>query len=162
MEYYKTLKILLISVILICCRQKSGRESEMKFYESSKTFDMYRLPLIRPIELLSADEGNSWICRYNFKSLSGRSEIDNIEKVGIFKGFIALYCPLTFNGNSMSETWVLIDVLGNSDVIFNEQIKFESYLKKNDLNQMKLISVDSAYKNFAEKSILLKDQIKAS
>ncbi|HYV92887.1 MAG TPA: hypothetical protein VE978_13910 [Chitinophagales bacterium] len=125
-----------------------GNKKNEGFYDYSKEFDSYRIPLIEPIEIYSSDKV-TWIGKLPYNQINGMEEIGGeIEKVGINKSIIVIYTPSTYIFDSMNQAWFVIDVNKKTEKAFIEESEYLKYLRQEGTDQINLYEVNEVYRMF--------------
>ena len=126
MTLSKTSYLLLIALLFLGCKTNSTKHD---FYSYSKSFDLWRLPLIEPIELISATNSRDWflvITNPNFQNpdffSNGGFQLSDIESVGLQDSVIVIH--------SSSLYWPKLSGSYNTTVIINTKTN-EKYIYSN-------------------------------
>lgn len=114
---------------------------ESNFYEYSQKFDLYRLPLVKPYELISANKGFNWF----FKNNNFEIEVDS---VGISDSFIVIYSSSVYKPElgGRFEQWLVINHKTN-EISVNTFEEFKEFKNNNNLT---MYDVNEVYKVFNE------------
>lgn len=124
----------LFFLIIISCTSINKKEipkeknnieesSQDEFYLNTHNGDLIRLPLIKPYELISADNGVTWFLKFQFpEKIKNKTELDNVNLIGIHDSIIVAYSKLTYLPGEMTEAWFVIDV-SNNDEFFLRKTK---------------------------------------
>lgn len=157
MEIKKIISIIIIIVLLTtsCNETRNANNStDMEFYNFSKTSDLYRLPLVKPHELISADRGFLWFYKGN--------NIDiEVDSIGISDLFIVIYSSSVYKPklSGRFEQWLVINHTTNEAKTINTLSEYESFKKNNNIT-VKLYSVNEVFDVF-NKSLQLPSEWKS-
>lgn len=126
-----------------CGNLKPGNNNkESNFYNYSKKADLYRLPLIEPHELTSADRGYTWFYKHGNVDLVA-------DSIGISNSFIVIYSASEYipEKSGMFQQWYIINHIADSKTIVNSLAEYESFKKKHDL-KVDLYPVNDVFDEF--------------
>jgi hypothetical protein len=144
----KIILLFIISVVFYSCNFNSKNEKK-GFYDYSKEYDLYRVPLIEPLEIISADRGFSWTFKLPYRQIENKDEIGgDVKKIGIDKSIIVLFTPSTYIFNSMNNAWIVVDVENKTEKAFINESEYNKYLIEKGISQIKLYEVSEVFKVF--------------
>jgi hypothetical protein len=147
---FKKIILAAFSVMLLSSCGNSNNKQEMKFYKQSKAADLYRIPLIQPYELISADRGASW----HYKTAN--DQIGNVDAVGINNTIVVIHSPSVYRpdlGGNV-EQWHIINASDGTEMDLTTESDYEAYKKKLNLYQIKLYNVNDLFREFDNKGTL--------
>lgn len=135
----KIISVTLTILIIVSCRDTNKK---MDFYEYFKTADLYRLPLVKPHELISANKGFNWF----YKSNNFDVEVDS---VGISESFIVIYSSSVYKPElgGRFEQWLIINHKTNETNIVNVSDEFKDFKNNNNFT---MYAINEVYNVFNE------------
>lgn len=153
MEYNNKLIFYLIVLLLSTpsCKLivKNNNNDEDNFYKHSKYSDIYRIPLKKPYELYSADNGNIWFLDFKFGVNINIQKIDGVDSIGLNGDFVFAYCKNTYVPNKgMMPIWFVADIKNKKDTIFLNETEFNNYIIKCNIKNNSMYSPQDIYNNF--------------
>lgn len=162
MDNCKVAFLLAILVSAGSCQQKKQNMSD-DFYIKSKKGDLSRIPLRKPVELISADEGFTWFIKPLYGEIDPQNlEIGNIDKIGMSDSVIVAYARRIYFNSGMTQMWIIINLKERHEKAITEEAQYADYLRKNNLNSIELLNVNEVFKLFDRKKelpfILTNDQ----
>lgn len=141
--------VIILLGILTACNSENTKKQE-SFYDNSKKWDLNRIPLIEPYQLLSADNGYSWVFKRNDKE-------DVINKVGISDSTIILFSNRTALPGMMSKAWFVIKLNPYNEKVFTNEIDYKTYLTEIGVSRADLHDVGLIFQEFNEQNKLPKE-----
>lgn len=143
-----------------CGSPSENQEQSSDFYSDSQVGDLFRIPLLDPIELQSADEAY-WFLKPAFNGINETNEaVDNIDKVGVVDSIVICFSERTYRDSEMGAAWYVIDVENKSEKCLITENDYVLFLEENAIENVELTDVHKAYTQFATDKILLKDKSK--
>lgn len=146
-KIFTTLIILL--VIITACNSDTKIKS-IGFYDYTKKWDLNRIPLIEPYQLLSADNGHSWVFKRNDKE-------DVINYAGISDSTIVLFSKRTALPGMMSKAWFVIKLNPYNEKLFTNEMDYKKQLENFGLSSVKLYDVKLIFQEFSQLNKLPKE-----
>lgn len=140
------------------CNSSSNKQDESSdFYSSSENGDLFRIPLLDPIELKSADEAN-WFLKPMFNGINETNEeVGDINEVAVAGSIIICYSERTYRDSEMGPAWYIIDVENKSEKCLTNLNDYLFFLQENSTQNIKLKDVNEVYSEFVDSKTLLKD-----
>lgn len=125
------------------------------FYSELYKNNHTRIPLIKPYELISSDEGFTWslISPFN-KDRDKKFIIGNIQKVAIHDSLIIVYSDMTSLPNQMSEAWGCIDITNCEESVFTFHKEFENFLKTKNISAIEYTTIKTLFEDYKKGKIL--------
>jgi len=145
--------LILISSLLFSCNL-NNKKKEQGFYDYSRSGDLYRIPLIEPYEITSADKGFTWIMEFKGNSPPSKLGTGNIDSIGLTRSYCILYNRRADLPNGMSKAWFVIDANKNEEKVFTSDDEYQIFLKSRNLNSLKLYDIKAVFIDFDKKGIL--------
>jgi len=147
MEHYKAIIFSLFCFLFFSCDWKSNNVEE-NFYSYSRKGDLYRIPIIKPYEINSADNGFTWIMDFkgnNPPSLLGTGAIDSI---GVKESYFVLFNKRADLRTGMTKAWFLVDALAKDEKVFTTEEEYKNYLETKKLGHIKMYKITDVFKEF--------------
>ena len=149
----KPIVFILIALMLACCNkaknatkaveEKATEYLRLGFYSDPGAWDYYRMPLIKPWQVDAVDDTTIWYLGKKDES----SITSNVVQVGVTDSIIYFSCK----GNSYGS----IDTRCDSVYMASDEVSFHNTLKRLGVEHPKMLRIDSAYNQFANKKITL-------
>ena len=118
------------------------------FYNDSHRGDLSRIPLIDPMELISADD-HEWLFKLPYGKLKdGTETIARIDKIGVLDSIIVIHSESMYYDSQMTELWIVIDVTKKEKTIALNLEDFESALKEAKVESIVLKQVKEVFEQF--------------
>jgi hypothetical protein len=138
-------KIIIRFVIMIClpigCNQSGNNQKKDGFYDYSQTLDLYRIPLIEPYQIISADRGYSWMFE--------RAGLSNVvNQVGIEDSVIVLYSSRTALNDGMSQAWFVLKAGTKEEKLFKTEEDYNKYLRLIGIDSIRIYEVNQVFAEF--------------
>jgi hypothetical protein len=103
----KYIVIPLLSILFVSCNAPTKEEREREFYTDKGSFDMGRIPLIKPFEVVTTEHSN-WILQAT-DDTTGYFTVDGVKEVRVVNQFILVHSlNTTLNGARAKEGWFVI------------------------------------------------------
>lgn len=149
-----TLIGIIISIVVFGCQPKKTRNNN--FYNYSKDWDLDRIPLIQPYELISADKGYLWVLRNKELDYKKKKYYDaGVEKVGVYFNYIILYTSSTYFDYKMTELWIVINTHNDTTVYYTEEDKYITGIRKMEIKiPLTLYTTSEIFNKFKDSFIL--------
>ena len=125
-------------IISTSCNE-AGKKKE-GFYEFSQTWDLYRVPLIDPFQVISADQGNTW-------TLKRFDKEDVVSKVGINGSVMVVFSRRTALPGKMTQAWFVLRP-DTKEEVFTSETEYKSYLTSIGLGSVKLYDINQVFSDF--------------
>jgi hypothetical protein len=127
-KYVKLLLCICYSFIMLNCNSDAKKKD---FYTYSRVSDLCRIPLIEPLEIISAAKGikGSWTYQMRYNSLPHKYTIDNIDSVGVKSNIIVIFSGYTYINNRMAPCWFVINMEDQNEASFMTFRECDSALK---------------------------------
>lgn len=122
MNFSKIAFALVLLALLVGCR--FSPQSSGSFYTHSKRGDLYRIPLIEPFELISADQ-HYWFIEISDSS-SGQIEQLEVEAFFVDPPYVVTHTKSSDFSGRMSPVWVIIEEGEDTEIHFDEKSFSES------------------------------------
>ena len=129
-----------------------AEKSNDSFYTSSKEGDLYRIPLIKPIQVISSVGIDSdWLLRLPYQSIDRLRQI-KVDSLTVVDSVIIIDAGLVSLPGETTQAWFIIDNKNRTEKIYTTK---EAYIK--DLvsigtkEDTKLYEVNGVYRKFKEK-----------
>lgn len=97
------------------------------FYDTRKINDLYRVPLLEPIELISADEDSWFLAVNSFKKGVKRM---HVEAVGITDSILVGYVSSVYLDSKMTKAWYVIDYPEKKIEYFTDSHAYQQEIAK--------------------------------
>jgi hypothetical protein len=134
-----------ILFLSISCASNNNKDT---FYKSSRHSYIYRLPLIKPYEITSRDNGATWILAFQ-KIQNPCNGVQFLARVGIHDSTIVLYSPNDFSfSGEHPPVWAVIDVLNGVENVFTEEKDYKFYLREKKLGAIDLYDIQKVFELF--------------
>lgn len=146
----KTLIILLFSLVISSCESNTKKMKD-EFYTTHTSGDLIRIPLIKPLELVSPDEGDSWFFKPKFGQIDKNNlEIDNVSKFGIVDSVIIVYSERIYINSQMGEVWFVTDLKNKTEIAFTSNKEYIKHLNSININLNRLHNCNETFMKFRE------------
>ena len=123
--------MLLIFLVLGC---KAKRETG--FYNYSKRGDLFRVPLIKPYEIISAD-GTEWTYEVDSKN---QLPISSIVEIGVKSNFFVIHSSNYYFNSHSGETWLIMDTRTGSKYFETSDGSYDIQVRSLGIESIKLNS----------------------
>jgi hypothetical protein len=129
------------------------KKSKKGFYEYSRRSDLCRIPLIEPLELISAARGveGTWTYNLIYGGIRNTHNIGFSEKVGIYDSMIIIYSSNAYVYDQMTPAWFVIDRRKKVEKAFIDTAAYARFLKINKMPTVQLHNIATLFWEF-EKS----------
>jgi hypothetical protein len=151
----------IVLLVLLSCNQNKKRENNSmddidsnkdKFYTVSHYQDLIRLPLIKPYEIYSADNGFTWFLKFRFpEKIRKKDELGGVDSIGVHDNLIVAYSKLTYLPGEMTPAWFIVDVPNKDEKVFTKEKEYKDYLTNRKLESVKFYRPKEVFEKF-EKS----------
>ncbi|MEO6671662.1 MAG: hypothetical protein ABIN36_19415 [Ferruginibacter sp.] len=144
---------------MACCGCKT-HSTKHDFYSYSKSFDLWRLPILGPYELISPSNPGGWFLLLedsqfknpDFFETGKGFQVSNIETIGILDSVIVIQCPNIYwpKLSGSYSTTVIIDTKKNNFIYSNQhhQKEIASSLTELGIHAIKLYQSETVLKPF--------------
>lgn len=160
MEGYKIIQIFLIFFFISCGNSKQGRNMETininvdNFYTSSKVGDLYRIPLIKPIQIISSiGYGDSWVLKLPYQQIEANVSIE-VDSVCLIDSLIIIYSKSTYLPGGMTQVWLLIDTKNKLELVYRNYNEYQMNLNKMNITSPIFYDVNELYTQFKKKGYM--------
>lgn len=137
------LKLLKISVIIsfVSCQG---------FYDKSRVGDVYRIPLVQPLELRSYSHGDSWHLNLPYKGIKNLTEISDVKFIGISDSIIVVYVDRIYvpEFSKMTEAWFIVDMHTKKEYVFDDKETYEKNIENLGKSRIELLDVNDVFFEF--------------
>ena len=139
--YYSLL--IISSIVLNSCGNKD-------FFEYSRTGDVCRIPIIKPLEVTSYSDGNTWFLNLPFQTIKNYKIIDNVTLIGIKDSIISVYSQETYISqySRMTQAWFIIEMNRKKEIVFDNEKEYKEELNKLSIDEIKLYDVKQVFNDF--------------
>ena len=161
MDSYKIILVFFLIFFISCGNSKQGKDMEKfnatndKFYTSSKDGDIFRIPLIKPIQIISTvGYGDSWVLKlpYQHKEITESIEVDSAY---VIDSLIIIYSKSTYLPGEMTQVWLLIDTKNQLEFVYRNYNEYQMKLNKMSITSPKLYDINELYTLFKKKGNML-------
>ena len=136
---------------MLCNSCNQSNNKPHSFYDHSKSGDLYRIPLIEPIQAVSPEESYWYIdLPYSKKEKLVVGNNINVEKVGVYKKIIVAYQP----NNGLNEVWMIIKTDKKEQLFFTKKQEYLNNLKKEGIDSIKMYNAQEIFEEFKNKGVL--------
>lgn len=162
MDSYKiVLKVLILFVCFSCVNSEEEhsrvkQEQVMdKFYTSSRDSDLFRIPLIKPIQVISAvGYDDSWDLRLPYRQIQGVGRSIPIHSLTIVDSVIIIDAGIVSLPVETTQAWFLIDMKSQRETVCRNSDEYQNDLIEKDVKSPMLYNVNEVYSQFKEKGTL--------
>lgn len=154
-KWFKLIVIAISMSALNSCTSRNTNQATDDFYTSKKEDDLYRIPLIDPIELLSPDEEN-WFFEPTFPGLNNKDRIGNIDSICMLSFEIILYSQRAYRDSEMGEIWYIVNMKERIITMISNETSLKQKMNAHSL-PLQFTSSKDAYKRFKTNGSLLTD-----
>ncbi len=153
-------KLLLLAVALQACFNNNNKKMNTQnnvdeFYIYTRYEDLYRLPLIKPLELTSVGgEGYGWTLKFPYQKIDDNVETGILDKIAVEDSLIIVYIERTYLYHNMTEAWFTIDLKEKKEYAFTKEADYNAFLKAKHIDSVTFYSPDELFKQFDEKRTL--------
>lgn len=162
MDNYKII-INFISVFFLCsCCEDSFKQSvnsenqREDFYRYSKDGDLYRIPLIKPFQVISSTGvGGDWIMKLPQEQIKNGKNAIEVSSLTVVDSIIIIYSELTYMSEGMTPVWLLIDTRNKRELFLQNEVDYNKSIDNLEIEKPKLYTPDELYKQFKQDGELL-------
>jgi hypothetical protein len=147
-------------MIFISCGEpqevnKDLTEQEDVFYTSNKDGDLYRIPLIKPIQVISTiGYGDDWIIKLPYQQITGIRSIE-VNSITIVDSLIIVYSGLVSLPGETTKSWFIIDTKNSTEKVYKNNISYQKGLSELGMKEEpKLYEVNELYSQFIKEKRL--------
>jgi hypothetical protein len=162
----KSPAIPILLILLLSCQNKSQQDD---FYSTTKRWDLWRVPILKPFEIVSPTNSDDWFLIINQPKLSHKDyfnpgdeyefQLTSIDSVGVADSILVFksrrhYWP-KLSGDY--RTTLIINAKTKEQFIFSDehhQSEIRQKLKSLNAENIVLYSFDKVKKDFQTKGIL--------
>jgi hypothetical protein len=135
---------------------KNKEERQDKFYTETERGYLSRIPLIKPYELISPDNGFTWVYKSPFNEKKDKKIIlENVSLVGIHDSIIVVYTDMTYLPGEMTKAWCIINTKDKSEKLFTTEESYLENIKKAVRLGFRLKDVTEVFKVYNDKKTLI-------
>lgn len=128
----------------------SSTENDQNFYFSSREGDLYRIPLIEPIQVISTNGiGSNWILELPYQQVKNKKNIE-VSSVSIVDSLIIVYSKSTYFPGTMTEAWLLINTKAKTENVYQIRSDYENRLTEIGIKEPQLRDVNQLYLEFKQ------------
>lgn len=143
----KAIACLVMTFLFMSCWNSHNNKKE-GFYDYSQTWDLYRVPLIEPYQIISADKGHSWSLNLKGNEIKGVSSINNIQSIGLYDTIFTVFSPRIDIPGDRTNVWFIINAAKKEGKYFVTEKDFKNYLKEHGLAEIKLYEINQVFTDF--------------
>lgn len=134
------ISIVLILLISAC----SLPDNKDTFYTATRDGDLYRFPVLKPIEVFSTTDfrGTDWFVSLPYINDFSKSQV-KIDSIGVVDSLVIAYNSLIYLPGEMTTVWITIDIRNN-------YIDVEKTISKELRSKLTLYAPDDVYSSFLE------------
>lgn len=128
---------------------------EEKFYTTSKDGDLYLIPLVKPIQVISTiGYGKSWIIKLPYQQLQNIRTIE-VNSLTVIDSIIVVYAGLMSLPGETTEAWFLIETKNKTEKLYTTEDEFIKGIKEVGISKLpQLYEINELYRQFKEEGIL--------
>lgn len=132
-------------------QEKGGQvEQEDSFYTAAKEGDLYRVPLVKPIQIISTNGiGSDWILKFPYRQIKNKKSVE-VSAVNVVDSLIIVYSESTYLPGAMTEAWFLIDTKNKTEVVYQNENDYVKGLAEIKIKEPRLIEINQLYGEFKE------------
>ena len=158
MKFSKSIYLILLALLFTACKPNSTKHD---FYSYSKSFDLWRLPLLEPFELISPTNSGDWFLvmknpsfkNPDFFTSGDEFQLSNIESVRILDSVIVLHSTNIYwpKLSGSYNTTLIIDTKNQSKHIYSNQhhnSDLNDKLGELNIKSINLFPLESVLKSF--------------
>lgn len=152
MVSYRVIIIELMSVFCSSCGNTYEEGKKMKqedtFYNDIVDGDLYRIPLVEPIEIISAyGVGGDWILRLPYNQVTEKKSMPVIA-VSVLDSVIIVDTGVISIPGENTQVWVIIDVKNQAEFLCKTVSEYHQKLSDLGLKPENLHEVNEVYSSF--------------
>jgi hypothetical protein len=140
---------LLIFTLENCFWEKSNSKPE-SFYDYSQTWDLWRIPLIQPFQVISSDRGYFWGFDNTEKNQISADSI-GVQDSTIVVFSQSLYIP---KEGGQFKAWTIIDKRTGQEDVFLSYKDYKRNLVKKNITSIILHKPSDVFKEFDKRAVL--------
>jgi|GEM_PF-3675867 len=149
MESNKILKYCFILIALAGCQSTTKEDMDNLFYKESHRDDLVRIPLIKPMEVISADKGSEWVFRLPYGQVMDKEiDISGIDLIGVSGSFVVIHSSRMYFDSGMREVWFVIDTAKQTETAITDEQEYNKYISENNLKSLKLMNINEVFLQF--------------
>jgi PBP1b-binding outer membrane lipoprotein LpoB len=159
------IKLLLVFIILIGCNNKKKERNNLSksqnkdtFYLNSSDFDLIRFPLIKPYQVISIDDGNSWSIKSDIKpkKINDINDINNINQISNYQDCFLIHSlgKTIVKGQEVNEAWYVVFPKDSVVKSFTKENNFSNYIKDKCTSKIEWKTPQVLFKQFDETNCL--------
>lgn len=151
-----TCVVFFLFCLLYSCTVEKEPESDgekrqnNEFYTLLKFEDLYRIPLIEPLELISTGPGGGeWFIQFPYGEVKGKEQVSVLSATVVDSTVLFQSDIIYFRGeHDMRNHWFLIDVRNKSQEVYKTEDEFLQVLAKRGIKKPVLYEVDTLFTHF--------------
>lgn len=130
--------------------------SEPDFYSYSKQGDVLRIPLIKPSEINSFSQGQTWFYHFPFQKISNCQNVEDVDRFGIKDSIIVIHSKRMYLSkySKMTEVFAIVDMPNKREYVFDSEEDYIKELKKMNVFPITLYDVNVVYDDFSKNNKL--------
>jgi hypothetical protein len=160
MDFNKVNYIVMICLLLFCCdraakqdgKNPTAQQQKDDFYTESASGDIIRFPLIKPYEVVSIDDGESWSVELPGKPerISDINNPGHVNEVCVTNGIILLHAvgETIVMGKEVKEAWYAIIPEQSTTKGFSTLTDFKAFVLEKHIGEIKWVSSQKLFNQF--------------
>ena len=126
-------------------KKKENVTHEDAFYTSKGSYDAFRIPIIKPYELIKLKGTKEWMMNFSLTP----SSASNIRGVALVDSIILIKSGETYcNYKLVNEAWFIVNLRKKTEKGFEFQEEFQGLINELRLPQVKFLAPDDLYRAF--------------
>jgi hypothetical protein len=135
-------------------KEKTEQQQVDKFYTSEKDGDLYRIPLIKPIQIISPiGYDDSWDLKFPYQKIERKRSVE-VSSATVVDSLIIVYSKMTSLPGEMTQAWFFIDTRNKTEIVCRNNDEYQKHLSEIGIATPILYDVNELYSQFKEKGVL--------
>jgi len=154
-NYRIALLLIFLGMVLSCAKQKEKQTNTDSFYTQTRSYDLYRIPLIKPHQLTTPVLETGWFFELPYGQIGSLiSNSIGVNKVGVKDSIIIVQTDIIYVKYKMQKAWFIVDLKTNTENVITDVNEYNNYLNKKGLQDIKLLIPDVVYQRFLDEGNL--------
>jgi hypothetical protein len=133
----------------------STKQQDDAFYTYAKDWDLYRIPLIKPIQVISTiGYGDTWVIESPYQQIKRAGQI-GVMYITVVDSVIIVDAGIVCLPGETTQAWFLIDTKAKTEKVYTTTEAYRKGLLEAGIKEEpKLYEVNEVYRQFKEKGTL--------
>ncbi|AUS04920.1 hypothetical protein [Pseudotamlana carrageenivorans] len=156
--------MILQALILLLCfscgtPQKDGdsqtkQEQVDEFYTSPRDGDLFRIPLVKPVQVISTiGYGDSWMVKLPYQQINRKRSVE-ARSITVIDSIIIIDAGIVSLPGENTQAWFFIDTKNQKEFVCRNEDEYQKKLTEIGVASAVLYDVNEVYSQFKEKGTL--------